>query len=116
MSSRTIDHDGKDRLQTSKALHQRLEELAKHGWACESPKQFATIEGTDKEFYRCVWCDGLLFGVPRSIYLSIDCGRVMLIGEKKDVAFERFIEFLGMDQDPDDVKPVEVVDRQKSLF
>ena len=93
-----------------------LKRLEAFGWICEAPSQSGMITGTDKKLYRCAWCEGLLFGVPRAIYLSVDCGLVMLIGELKDVPFERFIEMLGMEQDPDFVKPVEVVDRQKSLF
>ena len=99
-------------------LTKNLKRLEEFGWVCKHPTGFGTIAATDKQFHKCVWCDGLLFGVPRSIYLSVETGLVMLIGELKDVPFERFIELLGMDQDPDDVKPVavSVPDRQKSLF
>lgn len=105
-------------MASESTLQNNLKRLEEFGWVCKHLNGFAMIAATDKKFRKCVWCDGMLFGVPRSIYLSVDCGLVLMIGELKDVPFERFVELLGMEQDPDDVRRVLVTapDRQKSLF
>jgi len=95
-----------------------LETLSQHGWKCEHPGRRNTAAGTDGKRYLCVWCDGLLFDVPRSVYLSVDCGRVLLIGESVDLSFDECLAMLGMDEDPALAQPVASAEtnRQKSLF
>lgn len=93
-----------------------LDLLVQRGWTCEQPRYRHTITGTDKRLYRCVYCEGLLFGVPRAIFLSVDCGRVMLIGEQRDVTFEEFLTLLTLHADPELAELAAATDRQRSLF
>jgi|GEM_PF-5803113 len=93
------------------AVH--LDMLEERGWTCEQPRFRHPITGTDKRQYRSVYCEGLLFGVPRAIFLAVDCSRVMLIGEQRDVTFAEFLQLLTLDADPE---LAIVADRQRSLF
>lgn len=105
-------------IDSANPLAVHLDLLSDRGWTCETPRHRFSIAGTDKKQYSCVCCEGLLFGVPRAIFLSANCGRVMLIGETKDVPFDEFLKWLGLDDDPAfaSSEPVALRGRQKSLF
>lgn len=82
----------------------RMQGLNERGWNCEHPTARVTIGGTDDVLRKCVTCDGLLYGVPRSCFLSVECGRVMLIGEMRDVLFDEFVRMLSLTDDPELVR------------
>lgn len=108
----------KEPSRSTDPLTANLNKLRQHGWKCEQPGRRSVIPGADCNRYECVWCDGVLFGVPRSAYLSVMCGRVLLIGETVDVSFEEFLTMLGLDDDPALEKSggAAATNRQKSLF
>ena len=92
----------------------RLRTIAQFGWSCEYPAATHPIQGIDKKHRDCVWCEGMLYGVSRAIYLGVEDGHVMLIGEMRDVSFSEFVGML----DGTDVEQVVGVkqERQRELF
>lgn len=100
-------------------LSDRLEVLRKHGWQCIDPTKALAVRCNQMQTRQCVWCEGLLCGVPRACYLDCISGRVLLIGELRDVDWDEFVRMLETGIDPDDApaaatKPV--VPAQRSLF
>lgn len=100
-------------------LIDRLNVLNEFGWHCSDAEKAMAVRCTQMQVRQCVWCDGLLFGVPRSVYLDVISGHVLLIGELRDVEWDAFLEWLRTGVDPD-ATPVQathaVVPSQRSLF
>ena len=95
-----------------------LDRLSDFDWTCADPRPKYKAAGTDGVQYSSFYCEGLLYGVPRAIFLSAHRGRVMLIGETKDASLDEFVQMLKSEQDPAFAmsEPVAVSGRQKSLF
>ena len=89
---------------------QRLAELHKLGWTCEHPQHKHSPVANDGTHHRSVYLEGLIHGVPQSIFLSIATGLVMVL-KGDDYAFDMFVEYV-------DGKPsgVQVAKGQRGLF
>lgn len=73
----------------------RLGSLQSHGWRCITGHPPVNAMSSDGCVRECIWCDGPLFGAPRSIYLDVHDGTCLLIGEMRDVPFadlQRWLE------------------------
>ena len=96
MSQRTIGPDGRDEPKRMPREHsERIRALQSRGWGYdpEHGQHITHNFGTDKQPYKCVYLVGLLWSVPRSAFLSIDCGRVLLV-QGEDMTFDEFIAVL----------------------
>ena len=90
--------------------NKRLAELQKRGWTCEHPQHTHNPVANDNTHHRSVYLEGLIHGVPQSIFLSIATGLVMVL-RGDDYAFDMFLKYV--DSEP---TRVQVVKGQRGLF
>ena len=93
-----------------KTHNSRLAELQQRGWTCEHPDHVHNPVANDDTHHRSVYLEGLIRGVPQSIYLSIATGLVM-VWRGDDYSFDTFIEYV--DSGP---PRVQVAKGQRGLF
>jgi len=94
-----------------KTHNARLAALQSRGWSCEHLDDHVhNPVAKDGSHHRSVYLEGLIHGVPQSIFLSISTGLVMVL-RGDDYAFDMFLEYV-------DGKPprVQVAKGQRGLF
>jgi hypothetical protein len=93
-----------------KTHNARLAALQQRGWDCKHPDYAHNPVANDGEHHRAVYLEGLIHGVPQSIFLSIGTGLVMVL-RGDDYAFDMFLQYV--DSQP---PRVQVAKEQRGLF
>jgi hypothetical protein len=86
------------------------------GWSTQHPTRLIpAIDNTARRHPRCLYFEGLLFGVPRDCFVCIDTHLVMLISCQSDYSLSQFLD-LVKNGEPVNVLAQKPQSQQRGLF